>query len=323
MELVSIIVPVYNVAPYLARCVDSLLGQTYPHVEILLAENGSEDGSREIIEQYVRQDSRVRGLYLETNEGVSAARNRALEAAAGAWICFCDGDDWYRADYLEKMLACAQAEQADYIVCNYQIVSDYAAPVVSGSVSGIWTGCDKKQVIACGPTSSCTHMIRRELYTLSGVQYPVGVRQYEELPVVPVLAKYASAIAVVDLPLYHYYQRGNGTSASNMAVQSEKNFRIAWQAMRERLGGEYRQEAEFHAIYALLYGEILKLCKQKVPAKNIRRKISEFEAEFPAYRANPYLVQMGSAKRVFLHLVKLRWIAGLRLLAWMHGKIVK
>lgn len=321
MDKVSIIVPVYRVEQYLERCVASLTGQTYPHLEILLIDDGSPDGSGALCDILAQRDDRIVVIHQE-NQGVSAARNRGLAAITGDWVSFCDGDDWYELDYVEQMLRCAEENRADYIICNYQIAAEGREPIVSGSVDALRNGCQRATVIALGPTSSCTHMLRRELFERTGVRYPVGCKQSEELPVIPVLAKYAERIALVDQPLYNYFQRGNGTSASNMAVQSEENFRVCWELMRERLGEEYRAEAEYLAIYALLYGEILNLCKKKAPAKEIRRKIEALKEEFPSWRGNPYRKQMEKAKELFLFFVELSWVAPLRLLAWVHGKIV-
>lgn len=322
-ETVSVIVPVYNVAPYLARCVDALLGQTYPRLEILLVDDASTDSSRQIIADYAGRDARIVPLYQAQNQGVSAARNRALDAMTGQWVCFCDGDDWYAPDFVEKMLACARREQADYVVCNYRIVSSGGMTIAGNGLGGVFPGCGARQMIACGPTASWVHLIRRELFERHAVRYPVGIRQSEELPVMPVLAKYATRTAVCGEALYAYFQRGDGTSASNAAVDSEKNFLRAWQLMSDALGAGYEAEAEYHAIYALFYGELLNLCKRGASRAQLRQKIEEYEEKFPNYRKNPYLPCMGKAKNVFIAMVHRRWISGLRLLAWLHQRIVK
>lgn len=321
MEKVSIIVPVYKVEAYLQRCVNSLTGQTYPHVEILLVDDGSPDASGALCDKLAEQDDRIVVIH-QKNQGVSAARNHALDAMTGDWVCFCDGDDWYEKNFLEKMLECAEKEKVDYIICNYQIVSDNQPALASGSIDGLYSGCDPKLVIACGPTSSCTHMIRRSLFDVSGVRYPVGCRQYEELPVIPVLARYAARIGIVEDALYNYYQRGDGTSASNAALESEQNFLHSWKLTREALGEGYEAELEYHAIYSLFYGEILNLCKRGETSRKIKEKIAEYENLFPNYLNNPYLSKMGRAKHIFVTLCHNRVIHGLRLLAWIHQKIV-
>ena len=100
--LVSIIVPVYNVKPYLNRCVDSLLGQSYQNMELLLVDDGSTDGSETLCDEYAAQDARVRVLH-KKNGGLSDARNAGVDAAKGEYLSFVDGDDWVSPYYIENL----------------------------------------------------------------------------------------------------------------------------------------------------------------------------------------------------------------------------
>jgi glycosyltransferase involved in cell wall biosynthesis len=317
MELVSVIVPVYGVEKYLRRAVDALLGQTYENLQIILVDDGSPDGCGAICDEYAQRDGRVLALH-QKNAGVSAARNAGLDAATGDWVAFCDGDDWFAADFVEKMLACAKAEAADFAVCDYRIVSE-RQQLIADSVAALESGCDSRLAVAVGPFASWNHLVRRALFS---VRYPQGVRQYEELPVMPVLAARAKRIAVVKEPLYNYFQRGDGTSASNAGADTATQFRRAYNQMAQLLGGGFEKEAEYHAIYGLLYGEVLRLCKAKAPSGEIKNTIRAFEAEYPAWRENPYLPRLGRAKNLFLRLCSLRFAAALRLLAWAHSKLV-
>ena len=321
MAKVSVIIPVYNVKRYLERCLNSVINQTEKDFEIILIDDGSTDSSGKICDEFADTHSFVRVLH-QPHQGVSSARNNALNNANGEWIAFCDGDDWYEPTFLKKMLAEAQALEADYVICNYKITSDGHPDVISDSLSGLYSGCDPKLAIAIGPFPSCTHLIKRKLFEISDVRYPVECERYEELPVIPVLAKYSKRVAIVNEPLYNYYQRGDGSSASNIKEVSDRAFRFAFDLMCRALGEEYRQETEYHAIYALLYGRLLKLCKEKATSRDIKSAISEFEKEFPDYCLNPYLKKIGRAKRMFLNFAHLRFIPALRLLSWMHGKIV-
>ena len=101
MDLISIIVPVYNTEKYLDRCIQSILSQTYTDFELLLIDDGSTDSSGVICDKYAEQDSRVRVFHKE-NGGVSSARNIGLDNANGVWITFCDSDDWVYPYWLEN-----------------------------------------------------------------------------------------------------------------------------------------------------------------------------------------------------------------------------
>lgn len=320
--MVSIIVPVYNVAAYLERCLESLVSQTYSDLEILCVDDGSTDGSREILTRLAQGDSRIKPLFQEKNQGVSAARNRALDEMMGEWVCFCDSDDWLELTFVEKMLKCAETEKSDYVICNYMIAYETRAPLPSGCIDSLNSGDDARKIIACGPLSSCIHMIHRNLFEASGVRYPVGIRQSEEMAVIPVLAKYASRIGVVHEPLYNYFQRGDGSSASNARTDSEKNFIGAHKLMAERLGAGYEQELEYHAIYALFYGEILHLCKIGSSTKQIKAELDRYEAQYPNFMENKYLSNFGRLKIVFLWMCRHRWILGLRILSRIHQIII-
>ena len=115
--LISVIIPVYNCAPYLNKCISSILCNTYRDLEVLCVDDGSTDESLEILRGFAAQDSRVRVFHQE-NTGVSAARNVALEAASGAYISFIDSDDWIHLRYYETLLRYMD-EDCDIVTCEF------------------------------------------------------------------------------------------------------------------------------------------------------------------------------------------------------------
>ena len=117
--LVSIIVPVYNVKPYLNRCVDSLLGQSYQNMELLLVDDGSTDGSETLCDEYAAQDARVRVLH-KKNGGLSDARNAGVDAAKGEYLSFVDGDDWVSPYYIENLYRALEQAGAGRDLESYQ-----------------------------------------------------------------------------------------------------------------------------------------------------------------------------------------------------------
>ena len=108
---VSVIIPVYNVEKYLARCLDSVLGQSFHDIEVLCIDDGSTDSSPEILRRYADRDARIR-IITQENQGVSAARNAGLDAAKGEWIAFVDSDDEVMPDIWETLLTEVRDEDA-------------------------------------------------------------------------------------------------------------------------------------------------------------------------------------------------------------------
>ena len=103
LPLISVIIPVYNVQDYLARCLDSILAQTYQNLEIILVNDGSKDNSGAICDEYAARDDRVQVIHKE-NGGLSTARNAGLDLAAGEYLSFIDSDDWIASDAYEHLM---------------------------------------------------------------------------------------------------------------------------------------------------------------------------------------------------------------------------
>lgn len=119
MAEVSVVMPIYNVAPYLAPAIESVLAQTFGDWELLLTDDGSTDDSRTIAAEFVAKDSRIRLLTTDKNSGISTARNVALRASAGAFIALLDGDDVWTPEYLEKQLRIlAERPDVDLVTGN-------------------------------------------------------------------------------------------------------------------------------------------------------------------------------------------------------------
>lgn len=117
---ISVIVPVYNVAPYLAACVDSLLAQTFPSFELILVDDGSTDDSCKMAEAYAAKDARVRLVQRRWNCGLAAARNLGVEVSRGRYVIFVDADDIVAPDYLDLLYRVAEQQQADIVQAGFQ-----------------------------------------------------------------------------------------------------------------------------------------------------------------------------------------------------------
>ena len=116
--LVSVIIPVYNVERYLAQCLDSVINQTYPNLEIICVNDGSGDGSPDILRRYADEDARIQVID-KANGGVSQARNDALDCACGEYIMFVDSDDWVEPDACENAVNAMREYDADIVMWSY------------------------------------------------------------------------------------------------------------------------------------------------------------------------------------------------------------
>ena len=116
--LISVIIPVYMAEQYLPCCLDSVLSQTYRHLQVILVDDGSTDSSPSICDAYQNKDARVRVIH-QRNSGASAARNAALEIATGQYVAFVDSDDWLHPQMYEQLLALSAKHHAEISMCNY------------------------------------------------------------------------------------------------------------------------------------------------------------------------------------------------------------
>ena len=147
--VVSIIVPVYNASKTLRRCVDSVLKQEFPDFELLLVDDGSQDGSGAICDEYAALDHRVRVVHKE-NAGVSAARNDALDRAQGVFLQFLDSDDWITPDATKLLVRSAREHSCDMVVSDFYRVSGELCLPHDGKPSRLLLRCAVEQALPAG-----------------------------------------------------------------------------------------------------------------------------------------------------------------------------
>lgn len=123
MKLLSIIVPVYNVKPYLKKCVESIINQTYTNLQIILVDDGSTDGSQNICDEFAQKDSRIVVIHKE-NGGLSTARNMGMDKAKGEYIAFVDSDDWLEPNMYYDLITQLEKHNADIAVCSFYECKD-------------------------------------------------------------------------------------------------------------------------------------------------------------------------------------------------------
>lgn len=212
--MISIIVPVYKVAPYLRQCVDSIIGQTYRDLEILLIDDGSPDECGEICEEYKRQDKRII-VYHTMNNGLSAARNVGLKAATGEYLGFIDSDDWIEPDMYESLMNRLEETGADISTCGFwfETVSHHKMIQFDETV---FDGTDALRALLYANISSCTwnKLYRREVFW--DVLFPEG-KNYEDIAVMHRVLNNAGRIATIGERKYHYRTHSGSITKTNTA----------------------------------------------------------------------------------------------------------
>lgn len=216
MPKVSVIVPVYNTSLYLERCLDSIIHQTLPSVEIILVDDGSHDGSEKICREYAARDNRIR-LIRQENKGVSAARNAGLEAASGEWIAWADSDDRMEPDMLEYLLRNAMDSGADICICG-RYDHHRGKTVLFGRGGKIQMN-RKDAMMALLSEDGVDNALydklwRRELFRQ--IRFPEG-QTYEDLAVVWRLFDRGERVLFLPEPKYHYFaHEGSITDDSSL-----------------------------------------------------------------------------------------------------------
>ena len=206
--MISVIVPVYNAEPYLRECLDSILGQTYRELEIILVDDGSTDGSPQICEEYREKDERVRVFHTE-NRGQSAARNLGIDDARGEWLMLVDSDDFVSPDYCAIPLQAALEHGADLVIFERTRVGWPAPTEEKEHPTGVLT---RKEAVENGRPAPWNKLYHRDLFR--GIRYPEG-RVYEDIATTHRLIYAANRIVRMDLPLYYYRYREDSTSRRN------------------------------------------------------------------------------------------------------------
>ncbi len=238
MPTISVIVPVYKVEPYLRRCVDSILGQTFSDFELILVDDGSPDSCGAICEEYAAKDQRVHVIHRE-NGGVSAARNTGIDwvfANSGSqWITIIDSDDWIHRQYLSLLLDAATRQNVPISMCRYSRTLSADQPQNQLSNVPIKTLSPGEAYIFNSEEAGVSSFAWGRLYHRScfvQIRYPEG-KLWEDLFTTYKLLYACPGIAVVDAVLYYYYQNDAGI------------VRSPWRTQKlDSLGG-YEQQLQF------------------------------------------------------------------------------
>ena len=228
--LLSVVVPVYNAAKFLPHCLDSLCGQTYRNLEIVCVNDGSTDASLEVLKEYASRDTRIKVIHQE-NAGVSAARNRGLDAAPGELVAFVDADDWLEREAYEKVVE-RFSEGVDLVAIGGQLDGETEdAEEIETYFNRLPHGRHTVSPAKCADwnISLPTKVFRREILVKYDVRFPVGVSYGEDSAFVCCVLPKVREIYNVGNRYYHYVQHGGSAMHdSQRMIRLANDLLSAW-----------------------------------------------------------------------------------------------
>lgn len=210
-DLISVVVPVYNVEKYLCKCVDSILNQTYQNLEIFLVDDGSLDNSGRICDEYAKKDNRIIAIH-KSNGGLSDARNVAIEQATGKYITFIDSDDYVSLDMIEFLHQNVTKYQADISTCMYRSFCEkQAIDTVDQGGFRVHVFDAEQALETMLYQKECTTSAWGKLYLtklFKNIRYPFG-KICEDLDTTYLLFSKAKKIVISNCKKYYYLQRAD------------------------------------------------------------------------------------------------------------------
>ena len=229
--LVSVIIPVFNVASYLNEALESVIKQSYKNLEIIIIDDGSTDDSGQICDEYAKKDERFHIIH-QRNCGLSAARNVGLDKMNGDVVVFLDSDDAYHPDYVKLMVEALEREKTDVVICKYNVhettkimsqqycgLSKARIPIAK---QGLYS---RKDALRALVEDSINHAVWNKLYRTElwkEIRFPTGY-VYEDRDTTYKILDNCKNVYVIDQPLYLYRKRqGSITDTLSKQIVSDR-----------------------------------------------------------------------------------------------------
>lgn len=306
-NMISLIIPVYNVEKYLRKCLLSVKEQTFQDYEVVIVNDGSTDHSADIIREFAAADDRIK--YFEIpNGGVGNARNYGVRQSKGEYICFLDSDDYMEPDCLERLINTLEEKQSDIAICNnYDVDED-------GNVLF-----EYKNIYSKNPTSllgeprilfnrACPwgKLFKSQLF--DGMEF-VCNEIAEDVRLIPKLYYKAEKIAFCDKPLINYVQRKNSL-INGSGVKKNLHLVNAFNDLIEYFSNEgiyehIKDEMEFLIIDHIAIAGITRAARaDKDARKDVLIILDDYLQGFEGIFQNPYIKEESKSRRLILFLNK-------------------
>ena len=303
----SVIVPVWNTAKYLPKCLDSILNQSLKDIEIIVVNDGSSDNSVEVIKKYVKK-YKDRIIFLDKeNGGQGSARNLGIKKAHGDYIGFVDSDDFIEKTMYEEMYKSAIDNDSDIVICN---ISDYYEKDDSKKdvLLGLSNTPSINEAIVKSVPSVVNKIYRRELLQNRAISFDESI-WYEDLPYSMQILVNAQKISFVEKPFYNYFHRNvstmhNKNISKNLDILKAYNILINY-LNENNLYDKYKEEFDFillKEVYLATINRVLRTSNKHSEKKKIIKEIRKNTS----IRKTKYFSLLSKAYKISYYLIKLR-----------------
>lgn len=317
--MVTIVIPCYNVAKYIKRCIDSLVGQSFQKFKVILVDDKSTDDTY----QYLLQLQATSGLDImvlqnSCNSGPAVSRNKGIFEADTKYITFCDSDDWYEPDFLKTMVSLLEDNAADMAFCGYKVVDEHgnsqSRPVYnrSGLIS-------REEAFCLDADSLCMLMVKTDI--MKDTLLP-DLRNGEDVATVPLLMAKANRYAATVSCLYNYFRRSDSAS-ERPTMKAVESLVCSYQYVQKNFPDKYIKEKEFLGIKNLLYSTMITLFSCSNNRHMAKSLLQEFEDIYPNWKNNPYIASLRGYKKIVLQFLYYRFFLGVKFISFVRLIMVK
>ena len=301
-DLITVVVPCYNVEKYVEKCIDSIINQTYKNLEIILVEDCSTDNTYDIIKKYPKKDKRIKVIKNEKNSGLSFSRNAGIKAATGKYIGFIDSDDYITENFYENLLKAMKKAKAEVSICDMRIVYEETG-FQQGAPCFVNDEFNLVNVINSGlAASACNKLFDKKIF--DKYLFEVGKVNEDIAVVIPAMVN-AKNIAYAPDSYYYYIQHTGSIQNSKF---SDKRFDIFYgvkttleRIKKSKKYEELKEDLVFNQLITLFLFVIPKE-KDKKRRKEIIKKYNELSKEYNI-RKNKNLIKFiedcGAKHRVY------------------------
>lgn len=305
-ELISVIVPIYNLENYIDRCLESIIGQTHQNLEIILVDDGSTDRSGKICNKWKEKDERIQIIH-KINGGAASARNVGIEYASGEFVAFVDGDDWIESNMYEILLAKMISTKSEIATCGMYLVNGkYRRKYKCQKGIRVYNKVDAIKNVLLEKSidvSPCNKLFQKSVFL--NLRFPEGETN-EDAAIILDIFENATNIVQIGSPYYYYYQRDGSVSSTFDEKNLYNLYKHAYQ-IEDRIEHDYPELVKYANVYVL--NQIITIIKCLLQDKNGNRgrELEIYRKALKNYESKNIVKYLTIKRKILLLLMHLKF----------------